>query len=107
MSHVFRDKCVFEFHTEIQDGRQTCQENYFWEKSPVDSADTVGVKNFIKIALPSTVSEIKVCLHFTQKFKMAAKHVRKTIFGKSYQSTLQIPWGLKISSNCSISQFLR
>ena len=34
------------------------QENYFWEKSPVDSADTLRVKNFIKIALSRTVIEM-------------------------------------------------
>ena len=65
--------------------------NDFWEKSPVDSADTLGVKNFDEIALSHTVSGINAFLHFTQKFKMAAKYGGKTIFGKSHQLTLLIP----------------
>ena len=38
------------FYTEIQDGCQKWQEIDFWEKSPVDSADTLWVKNFEEIA---------------------------------------------------------
>ena len=57
----------------------------FWEKSPVDPADTLWLKNFIEITLSCTVSEINAFLHFTQKFKMAAKNDGKTIFGKSHQ----------------------
>ena len=33
-----------------------------------------GVQNFVEIALSHTVSEINAFLHFTQKFKMAAKN---------------------------------
>ena len=78
MSHCFPDKCIFAFYEEIQDGRQKWQENDFWEKSPVDSTDTLEVKNFVKIALSCIVSEINVLLCFTQKFKMAAKKWRET-----------------------------
>ena len=46
----------YVFYTKIQDGRQKWQENDFSEKSPVDSADSLGVKNFTEIALPRTVS---------------------------------------------------
>ena len=60
-------------------------ENDFWGKSPVDSADTLWVKNFIEIALFHSVSEINMFLHPTQKFKMAAKSGGKTIIGKSRQ----------------------
>ena len=70
----------------------------FCEKSPVDSAYTVGVQNFVEIALPRTVSKINAFLHFTQKFKMAAKSGGKAIFAKSRQKTLHIPCGSKISS---------
>ena len=49
---------VFAFYTEIQNGHQNWQENDFWGKSPVDSADTQWVKNFVEIALVHTVSEI-------------------------------------------------
>ena len=34
------------FCAEIQDGHQNFLENDFWGKSPVDSADTLRVKNF-------------------------------------------------------------
>ena len=83
---------------EIQDGRQIWRENDFWEKSPVDSTDTLGVKNFNKIALSCTVSEVNAFLRFTQKFKMPPKMAQKTIFGKSHQLTLLIPWGSKLST---------
>ena len=46
---------------------------------------TLGVKNFVDIALSRTVSEINAVLHFIQKFKMAAKNGEKTIFMKSHQ----------------------
>ena len=75
---LFRDKRVFAFYTEIQHGRKKWRENDFSENVP-DSADTVGVKNFIGIALARSVSEINVFLRFTQKFMMAAKSSRKTI----------------------------
>ena len=64
----------------IQDGRQKWQECDFWEKSPADSADTVHFKYFVKIALSRTVSKINAFLHFTQKFKMAAKIWRECNF---------------------------
>ena len=73
------------FHVEIQDGRQKWWENDFWEKSPVDSADNLRVKNFLEIALSHSVSEINTFLCFTQKFKMAAKSAGKKIFAKSCQ----------------------
>ena len=75
---------VFAFYAEIQDGRQKWRENNFWEKWSLDSADTLLVKNFVKINLCHTVSEINVFLHFTQKFKMAAKNGQENDFwGKS------------------------
>ena len=57
------------FYAEIQDGRQKWQENDFWVKSPVDSADTLRIKNFVEIALARSVSKINVFLRFMQKFK--------------------------------------
>ena len=38
------------------------------EKFPVDSADTLRIKNFVKIALSHSVSEINAFLRLTQKF---------------------------------------
>ena len=46
----------------------------FWVKSPVDSADTLGVKNSVEIALSHTISEIGAFLRLTLKFEMAAKN---------------------------------
>ena len=44
--------------SETQDGRQKWWENNFCENSPVDSAKTLWVKNFVEIALCRSVSEI-------------------------------------------------
>ena len=46
----FQDKQVFVFNAEIQDGCQKWQENDFCEKLPIDSADTLGVKNCFYLA---------------------------------------------------------
>ena len=62
------EKCVFDFYTEIQDGRKEWQENDFWKKMLDDSADTLGVKHFTEIALSCTISYINAFLHLTQKF---------------------------------------
>ena len=72
----------FEFNAENQDGRPKQQKNDFWKKSSDDYVDTLRAKNFAKIALLLTVSEINVFLHFTQKFRMAAKNGGKTILKK-------------------------
>ena len=77
---------IFVFNTEIQDGRQKWWENVFLgEIMPVDSEDTLWIKNFVEIVLSRSVSEINTFLHFTQKFKMAAKSGGKMIFGKNRQ----------------------
>ena len=55
----------FVFYAEIQHGRQKWWEIDFWEIAPVDSADTLWVKNFVAIALSRTVSKINAFLHFT------------------------------------------
>ena len=60
----FRDKRVFAFNAEIQDGCQKWMENNFCEKSPVNSENTLRIKNFIEIALSHTISEINVFLCF-------------------------------------------
>ena len=59
----FRDKRVFAFYVEIQDGHQKWRENNFCKKSPVDSAAILWVKNFVEIALSRSISEISVFLH--------------------------------------------
>ena len=50
----FRDKLVFAF-LQIQDGRLKWREKDFCENLPVDCAVTLRVKNFVEIALSSTV----------------------------------------------------
>ena len=73
------------------------------EKWPVDSADTLKVKNFIEIALSCTISEINVFLHFTQKFKMAAKNSRNRFFLEKVASRLyRYPGGKKFWRKRSI-----
>ena len=44
---------------------------------------TLRVKKFVEISLSRTVSEINAFLHFSQKFKMAAKSGGKMLFCKS------------------------
>ena len=68
---------AFFFHV-LQKNLRSLQkwwENNFWEKSPVDSADTLQVKTFVYIALSCTVSKINAFLRFMKKFKMAAKMI--------------------------------
>ena len=73
------------FYAEIQDGHQKWQENNLGDNSPVHSAVTLWVKNFVEITLSHTFIKINVFLCFTLKSKMAAKNGGKTIFGKSRQ----------------------
>ena len=80
------------FYAEIQNGHQKLHENDFWEKSPVDSADNLRVKNFVEIALSCPVSEITAFLRLTQKFKMAAKSGWKTKFAKVASSPADTLW---------------
>ena len=67
------------FYAETQNGHQKWQENYFWEKSPVDSADNLWVQIFVQIVPSLSFSEIITLLCFTQKFKMAAQRGRKKV----------------------------
>ena len=41
----------------------------FWGKSRQMIADSLGVKNLVKIALSCIISEINAFLHFMHKFK--------------------------------------
>ena len=58
------------------------RESDFCKMSPVHSADTLWVQNFVEIALSHTVSKMNVLLRFMQKFKRAAKSGGKAIFVK-------------------------
>ena len=86
-SHHFRDKCVFAFYAEIQDGHQNWRETDFWQNLTDEYVYTLGVKNFVNLSLSCTISEIHAFLNFTQKFKMAAKNDRKAMFGKNWLMT--------------------
>ena len=77
-----------------------------FEKSRQYSADALWVKNVVEIALSGTVSEIHAFLCFTQKFKMAAKNDRKTIFEKGRQYTFLIPWGYKNFDEITLSHIV-
>ena len=72
---------TLKFEMAAESGGKT----FFCEIMPVDSADTLWVKNFVEIALSRSVSEINMFLHFTQKFKLAAKSGGKMIFEKIRQ----------------------
>ena len=96
---IFFFVCVCVFYTEIQDGRQKWQENIFCEKPPVDSADTLPVKNFVKIALFRSISEINTFLCLIQ----AAKSGGKMFFLRNNASRLCIyPAGQKFCQKRSI-----
>ena len=98
---------LFELYTEIQNGHQNWRENDFWEKSPVDSANNLRVKNFMEITLSRSISEINTFLCFTQKLKMAAKSCRKTIFQKITSRLCRHPVGQKFRRNHYLTPFPR
>ena len=82
---VFKINVFLHFTQEFKMAAKNWQENDSWEKSAVDSANTLWVKKFVKITLSRTVSEINAFLHFTQKYKMAAKNGGETTLVKSRQ----------------------
>ena len=84
--------CIFASYPEIQDSRQKWQEKDFWDKSPVDSADTLQVKNVVEIALFCTVTEINVFFRFTQKLKIAAKLAGKRLLVKVTSNSADTMW---------------
>ena len=97
----------YVYYAEIQDGPPKERENDYWGNLPVDSGDTLQVKNFVEIALSRTVSEMNAFLHFTQKFKMAAKNGRKMILEKGTSRLCRHPVGQKFCQNRFISHRFR
>ena len=76
VSHCFRDKCIFAFYAEIQDGCPKLQKTIFGKKyhrTFHNSRTCPVVKNCLEITLSRTVSQLNVFLWFMQKFKMAAE----------------------------------
>ena len=64
ISHHFQDKCVFVFYTEIQDGSQKLVGKRFFGKKCHMTVHTLQTKNFVKMALSRTTSEILKIFHF-------------------------------------------
>ena len=96
----FWNKRVFTFNAKLQDGRQKWQENNFCKKWPVDSVDTLWVKNFVEIALSCSVSEINpvlFLLHLTQEFKMADKSGSKQFLQKVAKNFVKIALSHSVS----------
>ena len=91
----FVDKCVcfvsvcfmLKFKMATKNARKT-----IFEKSPVDSADTLGLKNFVEITLRCTISEIIV---FTQKFKIAFRIAGNRLLRKVASRLCRYPMGQK------------
>ena len=66
ITHSFQDNKFLHFYAEIQYGRQNCK----------NGGKTIFGKKLqltVSKSLSHTTSEINASLHFTQKFKMAAK----------------------------------
>ena len=95
------------FYAEIQYGRQKWPENNVWGKSPVDSADILGVKSFIEITLAHSVPEIDTFFWFTQKFKMAAKSGGKQFLPTLASRVCRYPASQKFRQNRSSSLCFR
>ena len=97
-----QDKWIFAFNVEIQDGHQMSGK-WFCEKPPVDSADTLQVRNFIEITISNSLP-YKHVLHFTQKFKMATKKWRESDFCKMWPvHSADTLWVQNFCRNRSIS----
>ena len=111
----FQDKHIFVLNAEIQDGHQKWRENDFYKKSPVDSTDTLWVKNFIEITLSRSVIKINVVffslseklpvdsasLHYRDKCVFVFSALRKIVtFSKSL-----ISWPFCIGSLPKVNDF--
>ena len=79
----------------------------FFKKSPVDSTDTLWVKNFVKIAVSRSVSEINVFLHLTEIQDGRQKWRENYLCGKSsgdFAVTLWVKNFVKIALSRSVSE---
>ena len=70
-----RDKSVFVFYTEIQDGREKWRENDFLAKVPYDPAYILQDKNFIRISLSHTVSLFIYLFGVLRRFQHCTGHI--------------------------------
>ena len=104
ISLCYRDKHVFAFYAEIQDGRQKWWENDFCKESPVDSADTMWVKNFVEIAVSRSISEINTFFLFYAEIQDGPQKFSRFL-GKVINRLCRYPACQKFRRNCPI--FLR
>ena len=105
---LFPRHVVLRFMQKFKMTTKKWQENEFGEKTLVDSADTLGFKNFVEIAPSHSVSEINGFLHLTHKFKRPPKMAGKHFWRKRCHFTLQITCGSKIlSKSLYLTPFLR
>ena len=74
---------VFDF---VYIYRHIYRKTIFLQNIAEDTVYTLCVKNFVKMAVSRTVSEINAFLHFMQKFNMAVKNGGEIIFGKKLQT---------------------
>ena len=96
----FRDKCLFAFYAQIQ--HEKWRENDFWEKSPVDSADTLRIKLFLEIALSHSFSEINTFCVLRRNSRWPPKVVGKQFLKKVASRLWRYPAGQKFCRNRSI-----
>ena len=97
----------FHFTQKFKMATKKWRQSDFCKMSPVHSADTLWVQNFVKIALSRTVCEINTFLRFTQKFKMAAKSGGKAIFFKLPVDSADSLWVqnfVEIALSCTVSE---
>ena len=95
----FRDKHIFAFKAEIQDGRQKWRENDFWEKLPVDSADILWIKIFVEIALSHFVCEINVFCVLCRNSRWPPKVAEKSFLMKLARRLFRYRAGQKFRQN--------
>ena len=94
---------LFAFYAKIQDG----WENDFWEKSPVDSADTLLVKNFLEITISLRFQDDCVFCVLCRNTKWTQKVVGKRFMGKVASRLSRYPVGKNFCQNRSISLCFR
>ena len=74
----------------------------FWEKLPVDSADTLCMKNFVEILLSRSVSEINVFYAEIQDGRQ--KWWENVLLQKAASRICRYPVGQKFCRNRSVSE---
>ena len=81
-------------YAEIQDDHQKCPEKGALEEWPLDSTDTLGVKNFTEICLCHTFPD-KCAFACYAGFKMAAKNDWKMILVIVFTLLCEYSWSQK------------